>query len=155
VKDPEDILGRLASPDLSEHDQLLLENEALRACVQKFAGMRSENTYISSQVERCRHALKLIAKRHKAVKPRSEIEEACFFVINAATEANIRNPSIEIHRYAKDDWDAFITGFEKPEFIGVGYGNTPIEAIRDLLARTKVFLARCKRGALRSPVKSV
>lgn len=155
TEDPSDVLGRLASPDLSEHDQLLLENEALRACVQQFAGMRSENPYVNRQIERCRAALRVIHKRRKALKTRDEVEEACFFVINAATEAKIRNPAVCIHRYGKNDWDAFIDEFEKPEFIGVGYGNNPLEAVRDLLALTKVYLARCKRGSLRGPSKSV
>ena len=153
--DISDILGRLASPDLSEEDQLRLENAALRACVQKFAGMRDENPFVARQIERCRTALSNLHRRRKALTLRDEVENACFHVINIATEAKIKSPTIEIHRFGKNDWDAFITGFDRQEFIGVGYGNTPVEAVRDLLSQTKVYLARCKRGSLRSSSKSV
>ncbi len=108
--------------------------------------MRDANPYVARQIVRAREALAAIKQRKRAFKKRDEVEEACFHVVNHATEAKIRNPAIIISRYGKNEWEAYIQGFEDAEFIGVGCGDSPVEAVRDLLAAVKNYLARCKRG---------
>lgn len=143
----DDDLGlSLKNEKLSEADRLTLENDALRACVQKLAGIASDNTRVMKSVEKCREVLSLAAKRRKAVKRRDEIEQACFYLINHATQAKIANPTVLITRYGKNDWEAYVEGFEDPERIGVGEGTSPLEAIRDLLGRTRSYEAKCKRA---------
>jgi len=131
---------------LSEEDRLRLENETLLRIIQSFANMRGENPYVARQVERARAALSAIKQRKKALKLRDELEEACFFVVNIAVDAKIKNPAIIISRFGKNDWEAYIDKFEHTDFIGVGSGSSPLEAVRDLLSATKSYAARCKSG---------
>jgi hypothetical protein len=131
---------------LSEEDRLRLENDALLRIVQSFANMRDDNPYVAHQIERARAALAEIKNRKKALKRRDELEQACFHVTNVAVDAKIRNPAIIISRFGKNDWEAYIEQFEDAEFIGVGTGNSPLEAVRDLLSATKSYAARCKSG---------
>jgi hypothetical protein len=131
---------------LTEEDRLRLENEALQKIVQRFANMRGNNTYVVRQIDKARLVLSAVKKRHRAIKVRDAVEEACFHVVNVATGAKIKNPAISIQRYAKNDWEAYIENFETTGFIGIGEGTSPVEAVRDLLALTKSYQARCKRG---------
>lgn len=134
---------------LSEEDRLRLENEALQKIVQSFANMRADNAHVARRVERARNALSAIKRRRKALRVRDDLEEACFFIVNIATGLKIKEPAITLSRYGKNEWEAYIEQFEDAEFIGVGLGNSPVEAVRELLAATKSYAARCQRGLAR------
>jgi hypothetical protein len=129
---------------LSDFDRLRLENEALLRIVQTFANLGYP--HLESRVQRARNALSAIKKRKKALKPRDEVEEACFIIVDEATRLKIEKPTISLSRYGKNEWEAFIEKFEGVEFIGVGMGNSPVEALRDLLGATRSYAARCKQG---------
>jgi len=131
-----------------EEDRLRLEVDTLQKVVQRFADMQDPNPAVVRNIAKAREALSIIKKRRKALV-RDEVEEACFYVVNQATLAKIREPAIIISRFGKNEWEAYIEKFESAEFIGVGIGISPLEAVRDLLAATKSYVARCKRGAER------
>jgi hypothetical protein len=134
---------------ISDADRLQLENETLRACVQSFANVRDPEPHIAALVERSRNALRQVAARRKAIRPKEEelIEQTCFLIANHCRSSQhipAFEPFIVLERSGKRSWEALIDEYE--ESIGIGQGPGPLVAVRELLARLKSYEARIARG---------
>jgi hypothetical protein len=150
--DVDDLLLTLKNDKLSEIDRLTLENDALRACVQKMAGWRSTNPKVEASVLKCREVLKVASRRRKGPRQPSALEVSCGHVVTSAkTTAGIEEPILFIQRFGRHAWDAWIEDYDdEPAHIGFGTGSHPEGAARDLLAKVKSYAARIKRNAAKT-----
>jgi hypothetical protein len=131
---------RLQNDRLSEVDRLTLENQILQACVKRFAAMQSENPYVARMVKNCRESLRQFARRRRAFRPYSEIEQLSTRVVKQAERAGIQSPVVCLQRFSRVDWDAWVDEYEG--LVGETNGNSPNDALAKLLEKTKAFAER-------------
>lgn len=125
--------------ELPEIDRLRLENEALHRVVQRFANIPLDVEHdvgvIIRTIQKARNILADVKRRQKPPRTEDPVEQACFYIVNAAKGRGVIDPFIVLERQSRRSWTAVIADYEIN--FGIGEGLTALEATQRLLGKVK------------------